>query len=75
MKPVGGAKFHEALSASCRILATTTGFIHHPMNVKKSNFNLYLHFVLRSFLRINCGNSVLIVQNTRRRKVIKGKYD
>ena len=51
-------------SASCRILAT--------MNVKKSNFNFYIYTLFfRSFLCISCDDSVLIVQNTRRRKVIK----
>ena len=32
---------------------------------------MYLHFIFRSFLCINYDDSVLIVQNTRYRKVIK----
>ena len=31
----------------------------------------YVHFILRKFLYISCEDSVLIVQNTQRRKVIK----
>ena len=43
-----------------------------PDERQKINFLiLYLHFILKSFLCINCDDSMLIVQNTRRRKVIK----
>ena len=57
MKPVGGAKISLASSPDER--------------QKIKNYLLYLHFIVRSFLCINCDDSVLIVQNTRRRKVFK----
>ena len=70
MKPVGGAKFYEVRIASCRILAMTTGL--SPDECKKSNFELlYLHVIFRSFLCINCDDSMLNVQNTWRRNIIK----
>ena len=40
-----------------------------PDERQNSKFNLHLHFIFRSFLCINCEDSVLIVQSTRRRKV------
>ena len=42
------------------------------MNIKKSKFNFYIYTLfLDHVLCINCDDSVLIVQNTQRRKVIK----
>ena len=46
-------------------------WLHHPMKVKKSKFTFIFTLYFRSFMCINCYDSVLIVQNTRRRKVIK----
>ena len=69
MKPVGGAKI-PWIRASCRILATTTGFITHECQ-KNQILTLYLLSFFKAFLCINCDDSVFIMQNTRRRKVIK----
>ena len=55
MKLVGGAKI--PWTVSCRILATTTVGLHHPMNVKRSNFYSYIYTL---FLNHFCVNLVLV---------------
>ena len=63
MKQMGGDKIQWSIG---RIFAMTL------MNVKTSYFNsfIYLLFILRSFLCINCEGSMKIVQNRQCRKVI-----
>ena len=71
MKPLSGAKISWSAKRFLKNF-NDDHWLHHPMNVNKSNFNFYIYTLfLDHFSKIYCDDSVLIVQNKRRRKVIK----
>ena len=70
MKPVGGTKIPWSAQRFLQNFSKDH-WLRNPMKVKKSNFNFYIYTLFLDPLCINCDDSVLIVQNTQRRKVTK----